>query len=134
EETEVEGVQEERQEVEYHFDLDQTTTVLQQVTPIKAPSVKVQSTSSFVADLSLFNAAKILAEASSERVKTYKKRRRSTDSSQVSTAEGTGKVIFSTAEDIQGTDEEVARKVQKEEPKALEHQEQERINLEAAQE
>ncbi|GJT56538.1 putative ribonuclease H-like domain-containing protein [Tanacetum coccineum] len=76
-------------------------------------------------------AAKILAEASSERIKTYKKRRRSTDSSKVSTAKG----IFSTAEDIQGTDEEVAIKVQEEEQaKALEHQEQERANLEAAQE
>ncbi|GKA26162.1 hypothetical protein Tco_0712271 [Tanacetum coccineum] len=74
-------------------------------------SVQDQSTSSFEVDLSLLSAAKILAEASNEKVMAYKKRRRSAEG----TAKGTGKGIFSTAEDIQGTDEEVARKVQKEE-------------------
>ncbi|GJU01024.1 reverse transcriptase domain-containing protein [Tanacetum coccineum] len=61
-----------------------------------------------------------LEEASKERVKTYNRRRGSTDSSQVSTAAG----LVSTAEDIQYTDEE--------QTKALEQQEQERANLEAA--
>ncbi|GJR94246.1 hypothetical protein Tco_0266420 [Tanacetum coccineum] len=65
-------------------------------------------------------AAKILAEASKERVKTYNRRRGSTDSSQVSTAVG----LVSTAKDIQDTDEE--------QTKALEQQEQERANFEAA--
>ncbi|GJS65981.1 hypothetical protein Tco_0680545 [Tanacetum coccineum] len=105
EETEVEDVLEERQVVEHDFDLDQTTTLLQQeVTPSKAQL-------------------------------TYKKRRRSTDSTKIGTDEGTAKGIFSTAKDIQGSDEEVARKIQEEEQaKDLECQEQERINLEAAQE
>ncbi|GJX18411.1 hypothetical protein Tco_0221088 [Tanacetum coccineum] len=69
------------------------------------------------------------ADVSKERVKTYNRRRRSTDSSQVSTAAG----LFSTAKDIQDTDEELARKVQEEEQtKVLKQQEQERANLEAA--
>ncbi|GJX17080.1 hypothetical protein Tco_0217912 [Tanacetum coccineum] len=107
----------------------------QEITPLKAQSVQDQSTSSFEANLSLISAAKILAEASTEKIKTYKKRRRSTDSSKVGTVEGTAKGIFSTAEDIQGIDEEVARKVQEEEQvKAMEQQEQERLNLEAAKE
>ncbi|GJU63826.1 hypothetical protein Tco_1245661, partial [Tanacetum coccineum] len=81
------------------------------------------------------SAAKILAEASTEKIKTYKKRRRSTDSSKVGTVEGIAKGIFSIAEDIQGIDEEVARKVQEEEQvKAMEQQEQERLVLEAAKE
>ncbi|GKC96266.1 hypothetical protein Tco_1161708 [Tanacetum coccineum] len=84
--------------------------------------VKVQSQETFEAELSVLSAAKILAETSKERVKTYNRRRRSTDSSQVSTAE-----------DIQDTDEELAKKVQeKEQTKGLEQQEQERANLEAA--
>ncbi|GJS86662.1 hypothetical protein Tco_0769298 [Tanacetum coccineum] len=132
EESEVEGVQEKRQEVEYHFD---QTLLQQEITPLKAQSVQDQSTSSFEADLSLLSAAKILVEASIEKIKTYMKRRRSTDSSKVGTTEGTTKGIFSTAEDIQGIDEEVARKVQEEEQaKAMEQQEQERLNLEAAKE
>ncbi|GJT83342.1 ribonuclease H-like domain-containing protein, partial [Tanacetum coccineum] len=48
--------------------------------------------------------AKILAEASKERVKTYNRRKRSTDSSKVSTAAG----LFGTGEE---TDEEFARKI-----------------------
>ncbi|GJZ77735.1 hypothetical protein Tco_0642407 [Tanacetum coccineum] len=83
----------------------------------------------FEAELSVLSAAKILAEASKERVKTYNRRRRSTDSSQVSNGSG----LFSIAEDIQDTDKELARKIQEEEQtKALEQQEQERANLEAA--
>ncbi|GJX58647.1 hypothetical protein Tco_0290037 [Tanacetum coccineum] len=91
-----------------------------QVTPLKAPQVKVQSQETFEAELRVLNAAKILAEASKERLKTYNRRRGSTDSSQVSTAAG----LVSTAEDIQDTDEE--------QTKALEQQEQKRTNLEAA--
>ncbi|GJY51514.1 hypothetical protein Tco_0442361 [Tanacetum coccineum] len=73
--------------------------------------------------------SKILAETSKERVKTYNRRRRSIGNSQVSTAVG----LFSTAEDIQDTDEELAKKVQEEEQtKVLEQQEQERANIEAA--
>ncbi|GJR02735.1 hypothetical protein Tco_0525719 [Tanacetum coccineum] len=59
-------------------------------------------------------AAKLLAEASKERVKTYNRRRRSTDSLQVSTTAG----IFSTAEDIQDTDKELARKFDQERKEA----------------
>ncbi|GKA77841.1 hypothetical protein Tco_0784378 [Tanacetum coccineum] len=66
------------------------------------------------AEVDALSAAKILAEASKERVKTYNRRKRSTDSSNVSTVAG----IFSTAEE---TNEEFARKVQEEEQtKALE--------------
>ncbi|GJU20383.1 hypothetical protein Tco_1153725 [Tanacetum coccineum] len=94
--------------------------------------VKEQSQETFKAELSVLGAAKILVETSKERVKTYNKRRRSTDSSQVSTAIG----LFSNAEDIQDTNEELAKKVQEEEQtkvlEVLEQQEQERANLEAA--
>ncbi|GJW23084.1 hypothetical protein Tco_0033706 [Tanacetum coccineum] len=65
----------------------------------------------FEAELSVLSAAKILAEASRERVKTYKRKRRSTDSSIVSTAEG----LFSIAKDIQVTDEEIAQTLNEEE-------------------
>ncbi|GKF96357.1 hypothetical protein Tco_0289092, partial [Tanacetum coccineum] len=101
EESKVEGVQEERQEVEYHFD---QTLLQQEITLLKAQPVQDQSTSSFEANLSLISAAKILTEASTKKIKTYKKIRRSTDSSKVGTAEGTAegttKGIFSTAKDI----------------------------------
>ncbi|GJU56726.1 hypothetical protein Tco_1234492 [Tanacetum coccineum] len=50
--------------------------------------VEVQSQESFEAKLRVLSAGKIRAEASKERVKTYNKRRGSTDSSQVSTAAG----------------------------------------------
>ncbi|GJW01086.1 hypothetical protein Tco_1556337, partial [Tanacetum coccineum] len=128
EEQEVEGVHEKEQEVEYHFD---QTLLQHEMTYLKDQSVQDQSTSSFEADVSLLSATKILAEASTEKLKTYKKRR----SLKVGTAEGTAKGIFSTAEDIQGTDEEIARKVQEEEQaKAMEQQEQERRDLEVAKE
>ncbi|GJW84391.1 retrovirus-related pol polyprotein from transposon TNT 1-94 [Tanacetum coccineum] len=105
EETEYADVEEEYAGVEYDFDLTE-----QQVTLLKAPQVEVQSQEMFEAELSVLSAAKIPAEASKERVKTYNRRRRSTDSSQVSTAEG----LFSTAEDIQDTNEELARKFDQE--------------------
>ncbi|GJW79611.1 ribonuclease H-like domain-containing protein [Tanacetum coccineum] len=114
-----EYAEEEYAGVEHDFDLSE-----QQVTPLKAPHVGVQNQETFEAELSILSAAKILAEASKERVK-----RRSTDSSQVSTALG----LFGTADDIQDTDREFARKIQEEEQtKALEQQEQERANFEAA--
>ncbi|GKC27356.1 hypothetical protein Tco_1034650, partial [Tanacetum coccineum] len=73
----------------------------------------------FEDQFSVLCTAKILAEASSERVKTYNRRIRSTDSPRVSTATD----LFSTAEE---TNEELARKVQEEEQaKAMEQQEQE---------
>ncbi|GKA75751.1 retrovirus-related pol polyprotein from transposon TNT 1-94 [Tanacetum coccineum] len=79
-----------------------------------AQSVQDQSTSSFEADLSLLSAAKILAEASTEKIKTYKKRRTSTDSSKVSSVEGIAKGIFSTTKDIQErTNLEVAQELQR---------------------
>ncbi|GJU88210.1 putative ribonuclease H-like domain-containing protein [Tanacetum coccineum] len=80
----------------------------QELTPLKDQSVQDQSISSYKVDLSLLSAAKILAEASTEKIKTYKKRRTSTD-------------------------EEIARKLHEEEQaNSMELQEQERLNLEAA--
>ncbi|GKB05756.1 hypothetical protein Tco_0833951 [Tanacetum coccineum] len=72
---------------------------------------KEQCQESSEAQLSVLSAAKILADASRKRVKTYT-RRRSTDSSRDSTAGG----LFSTAEEVQGkeqisTDEKVAQKL-----------------------
>ncbi|GKB62744.1 hypothetical protein Tco_0918930 [Tanacetum coccineum] len=123
EETEYADVEEENAWVEYDFELTE-----QQVHSLKAPQVDVQSQEMFEAELSVLGAAKILAETSKERVKTYN-RRRSTDNSQVST----NARLFSTVEDIQDIDEELAKKVQEEEQtKVLEQQEQERTNLEAA--
>ncbi|GJU62350.1 hypothetical protein Tco_1244185 [Tanacetum coccineum] len=119
EETEYADVEEEYAEVEHDIDMSE-----QQVTPLKAPQVEVQSQETFKAELSALSAAKILAEASKERAK-----RKGTDSPQVSTASG----LFGTVEDIQDIDRELARKIQEEEhTKALEQQEQERANFEAA--
>ncbi|GKE56120.1 hypothetical protein Tco_1495305, partial [Tanacetum coccineum] len=96
----------EYEEVEY--ELDQTDT-FQQITPTK-----------------------ILADASRERVKTYKsytRRRRSTISSRDSTAGG----LFSTVEKILSTDERISQKLNEEEmAKATAREEQERIDLEKA--
>ncbi|GKC72437.1 hypothetical protein Tco_1118320, partial [Tanacetum coccineum] len=87
--------------------------------------------------------AKILADASKERVKTYT-RRRSTDSSRDSTTGGLFSTaeevqgLFSTAEEIQGkeqisTDEEIAKKLNEEEmAKAAAREEQKRIDFEKA--
>ncbi|GKG08172.1 hypothetical protein Tco_0334004, partial [Tanacetum coccineum] len=70
-------------------------------TPTKVPQAEEQSQGSSETQFSVLSAAKILANASRERVKTYT-RRRSTDNSRVSTPVG----LFSTAKDI--TDEEIA--------------------------
>ncbi|GJW22187.1 hypothetical protein Tco_0032809 [Tanacetum coccineum] len=92
-ETEYEDVRTEYEEPEY--ELDQTDT-MQQVTPTKVPQGEEQSQETFEVQLDVLSAAKILVEASRERVKTYDRRRRSTDSSTISTAGG----LFSTAEEI----------------------------------
>ncbi|GJY33852.1 hypothetical protein Tco_0418321 [Tanacetum coccineum] len=120
EEAEYADVEEEYAGVEHDFDLSEQ----QQVTPLKAPQVEVQSQETFEAELSALSAVKILSEASKERAK-----RKGTDSSQVGTASG----LFGTSEDIQDIDRELARKIEEEEQaKALEQQEQERANFEAA--
>ncbi|GJR73838.1 hypothetical protein Tco_0086203 [Tanacetum coccineum] len=100
EEAEDTYVEKEYAGVEYDFDLTE-----QQVTPLKALQVEVQSQEMFEAELSVLSAAKSLQ-------KHPKK---------------------GTAGDIQDTDEELAKKVQEEEQtKVLEQQEQERANHEAA--
>ncbi|GJU30903.1 hypothetical protein Tco_1174492 [Tanacetum coccineum] len=88
---------------------------LQQLTPTKVIQGEEQCQESSKAQLSVRSAAKILADASRERVKTYT-RRRSTDSSKDSTTRG----LFSTAEEVQGkeqisTDEKVSQKLNDEE-------------------
>ncbi|GKB06162.1 putative ribonuclease H-like domain-containing protein, partial [Tanacetum coccineum] len=69
---------------------------LQQFTPLKVTQGEEQCQESSEAQLSVLSAAKILADASREKVKTYT-RRRSTDSSRDSTTGG----LFSTAEEVQ---------------------------------
>ncbi|GJV34338.1 hypothetical protein Tco_1394738 [Tanacetum coccineum] len=106
---------------------------LQQLTPTKVTQGEEQCQESSEAQLSVLSAAKILADASRERVKTYT-RRRSTDSSRDSTVGG----LFSTAEEVQGkeqisTDEKVAQKLNdKEMARAAAREEQERIDFEKA--
>ncbi|GJW19574.1 hypothetical protein Tco_0027010 [Tanacetum coccineum] len=106
---------------------------LQQLTPTKVTQGEEQCQESFEAQLSVLSAAKILADASRERVKTYT-RRKSTDSLKDSTAGG----LFSTAEEVQGkehisTDEKVAQKLNdKEMARAAAREEQERIDFEKA--
>ncbi|GJR42021.1 hypothetical protein Tco_1310124 [Tanacetum coccineum] len=82
--------------------------------------------------LDVLSAAKILTDASRERVKTYKsytRRRRSIVSLRDSTAGG----LFSTAEEILSTDERIAQKLNEEEmEKAAAREEQERIDFEKA--
>ncbi|GJX05285.1 hypothetical protein Tco_0191201 [Tanacetum coccineum] len=116
-------VETEYEEVEY--ELDQTT-------PTKVSQGKEQSLESFEVQLDVLSAAKILADASRERVKTYKsytRRRRSTVSLRDSTAGG----LFSTAKKILSTDERIAHKLNEEEmAKAVAREEQERIDFEKA--
>ncbi|GJY71287.1 hypothetical protein Tco_0474990 [Tanacetum coccineum] len=79
-------VETEYEEVEY--ELDQTDT-FQQITPTKVSQGEEQSKKSSEVQLDVLSAAKILADASRERVKTYKsytRKRRSTVSSRDSTA------------------------------------------------
>ncbi|GKE47447.1 hypothetical protein Tco_1478705 [Tanacetum coccineum] len=108
------------------------TDTLQQINPIKVSQGEEQSQESFEVQLDVLSAAKILANASRERVKTYKsytRRRRSIVSSRDSTAGG----LFSTAEEILRTDERIAQKLNEEEmAKAAAREEQERIDFEKA--
>ncbi|GJV82213.1 hypothetical protein Tco_1518083 [Tanacetum coccineum] len=111
----------EYEEVEYK--LDQTDT-LQQITPTKVSQGEEQSQESSEVQLDVLSATKILADASRERVKTYKsytrRRRRSTASLRDSTAGG----LFSTVEEILSTDERIAQKLNEEEmAKALDKRE-----------
>ncbi|GJR36377.1 hypothetical protein Tco_1212061 [Tanacetum coccineum] len=103
------------------------------LTPTKVTQGEEQCQESFEALLSVLSAAKILANASKERVKTYT-RRRSTDSSRDSTAGG----LFSTVEEVQGkeqisTNEKVFQKLNdKEMARAASREEHERIDFEKA--
>ncbi|GJR12012.1 hypothetical protein Tco_0794664 [Tanacetum coccineum] len=98
---------------------------LQQFTPTKVTQGEEQCQESSEAQLSVLSAAKILADASREKVKTYT-RRRSTDSSRDSTAGG----LFSTAEEVQGKEQISTDK--KEMARAAAREEQERIDFEKA--
>ncbi|GJW38915.1 hypothetical protein Tco_0064760 [Tanacetum coccineum] len=105
------------------------TKLVKKFTPTKVTQGKEQCQESSKAQLSVLNAAKILADASKEKVKTYT-RRRSTDSSRDNTAGG----LFSTAEEVQGkeqisTDEKVAQKLN---DKEMAREEQERVDFEKA--
>ncbi|GKD73253.1 hypothetical protein Tco_1331535, partial [Tanacetum coccineum] len=75
---------------------------LQQLTPTKVAQVEEQSQESSKAQLGVLSAAKILADASRERVKTYT-RRRSTNNSRDNIARG----LFSTAEGVQGKEQKL---------------------------
>ncbi|GKB41449.1 hypothetical protein Tco_0886391 [Tanacetum coccineum] len=106
--TEYEDVGTEFEEAEYELD---QTDIMQQITPTKVPQGEKQIQETSEVQLDVLNAAKILAEASKERVKTYDRRRRRTDSSTVSTAGG----LFSIAEEILCTNERLAQKLNEEE-------------------
>ncbi|GJS95661.1 putative ribonuclease H-like domain-containing protein, partial [Tanacetum coccineum] len=103
-------------------------------TPTKATQGEEQSQDSSDAHLGDLSAAKILVDASRERVKTYTRRKKSTDSSRVSTAAE----IFTTAEDVHAkekfsTDEHIAQKLHDEEKaRAAAREEQEKIDFEKA--
>ncbi|GKC74003.1 ribonuclease H-like domain-containing protein [Tanacetum coccineum] len=113
-------VETEYEEVEY----DHTDT-FQQITPTKVSQGEEQSQESFEVQLDVLSAAMILADASRERVKSYKsyiKRRRST-------AGG----LFIIAEEILSSDERIAQKLNKEEmAKTIAREEQEMIDFEKA--
>ncbi|GKA04837.1 hypothetical protein Tco_0683957 [Tanacetum coccineum] len=101
-------------------------------TPTKVSQGEEQSQESSEVQLDVLSAAKILADASRERVKTYKsytRRRRST----VSSRDGTAGGLFSTAGEILSTDERIAQKLNKEEmAKDAAREEQEMIDFEKA--
>ncbi|GJZ31054.1 hypothetical protein Tco_0576101 [Tanacetum coccineum] len=127
-EIEYEDVDVETEYKEVEYELDQTDT-FQQITPTKVSQGEEQSHKSSEVRLDVLSAAKILADVSRERVKTYKsytRKRRSTVSSRDSTVGG----LFSTAEEILSTDERIAHKLNKEEmAKAAAREEQERIDF-----
>ncbi|GJX25282.1 hypothetical protein Tco_0231578 [Tanacetum coccineum] len=111
-ETEYEDV--ETQDEGFEYELDQTD-ILQHITPTKVPQGEEQSQNTFEVQLDVLSAAKILAEASRERLKTYDRRRRSTNSSIISTAGG----LFSIAKEILCTDERIAQKLNEKEKAKL---------------
>ncbi|GKC32362.1 hypothetical protein Tco_1039656 [Tanacetum coccineum] len=125
-ETEYKDVDVETEYEEVEYELDQTDT-LQQITPTKVSQGEEQSQESSEVQLDVLSAAKILANASSGRVKTYKsytRKRRSI------VKESTAGGLFSTAEEILSTDERIAQKLNEEEmAKAAAREEQERINF-----
>ncbi|GKA20360.1 hypothetical protein Tco_0700349 [Tanacetum coccineum] len=102
------------------------------ITPTKVSQGEEQSQESFEVQLDVLSAAKILVDASRERVKTYKsytRRSRSIVSSRDSTVGG----LFCTAEEILSTNERIAQKLNEEEmAKAATREEQERIDFEKA--
>ncbi|GJZ00680.1 hypothetical protein Tco_0518109 [Tanacetum coccineum] len=98
---------------------------LQLFTPRKVTQGEEQCQESSEAQLSVLSAAKILVDASRERVKTYT-RRRSIDSSRDSTVGG----LFSTAEEGQGKEHISTDK--KEMARATAREEQERIDFKKA--
>ncbi|GKD21892.1 hypothetical protein Tco_1223595, partial [Tanacetum coccineum] len=115
EDTSKQGRMTETEYEEVDIDLNQTDDDLQRFTPTKVTQGEEQCQESSEAQLSFLSTAKILADASKEKVKTYT-RRKSTDSSRDSTAGG----LFSTAEEVQGkekisTDEKVAQTLNDEE-------------------
>ncbi|GKB25688.1 hypothetical protein Tco_0865089, partial [Tanacetum coccineum] len=93
------------------------------ITPTKVTQGEEQSQESFEVQLDVLSAAKILADASRERVKTYKSytiRSRSIVSSRDSTVGG----LFCTAEEILSTDERIAQKLNEEEMAKLDEREE----------
>ncbi|GJR07155.1 hypothetical protein Tco_0530139 [Tanacetum coccineum] len=98
---------------------------LQQFTPTKVTQGEEQCQESSKAQLSVLSAAKILADASREKVKTYT-RRRSTVSLRDSTAGG----LFSTAKEVQGKEHISTDK--KEMARVAAREEYERIDFEKA--
>ncbi|GKB98519.1 hypothetical protein Tco_0984656 [Tanacetum coccineum] len=95
---------------------------LQQFTPTKVTQGEEPCQESSEAQLSVLSAAKILTDASREKVKTYT-RRRSTNSSKDSTSGG----LFSTAEEVQGKEQISTDK--KEMARAAAREEQERDEI-----
>ncbi|GKA99188.1 hypothetical protein Tco_0827125 [Tanacetum coccineum] len=130
-ETEYKDVDIETEYEEVEYELNQADT-LQQITPTKVSQGKEQSQESSEVQLDVLSAAKILVDASRERVKTYKsytRKRRSTVSSRDSTVGD----LFSTAKEILSTNERIAQKLKEEEmAKAVAREDQERIDFKKA--
>ncbi|GJX21671.1 putative ribonuclease H-like domain-containing protein [Tanacetum coccineum] len=73
-EEEYADVEEENAGVEYDFDLTE-----QQVTPLKAPQVEVQSQEMFEADLRLFSIVEVIQDTDEELAKKFDEKRKATD-------------------------------------------------------
>ncbi|GKA68235.1 hypothetical protein Tco_0768152 [Tanacetum coccineum] len=111
-----------------------TETKFEDITPTKVSQGEEQSQESSEVQLDVLSAAKILADASRERVKTYKSyTRRRKEEVIVSSRDSTAGGLFSTAEEILSSDERIAHKLNKEEmAKAVAREEQEMIDFEKA--